>query len=53
MYLVTWALGEDRDVLRWLWVGALSALGYACGRRCFGWWAHRKLARQLNRTVES
>ncbi len=53
LYVAALVFGGERDVLRWLAVGALTALSYACGRRFLGWRAHRKRARQPAETAES
>ncbi len=41
LYMLNWALQDERDLLRSMSIGVLAALGHPCGRRFFGWWAHR------------
>jgi hypothetical protein len=46
LYLLDWAFQAERNLLRSFASGALSVVGYQCGRRYFGWLAHRRRARR-------
>jgi hypothetical protein len=53
LYLLDWAFQDERYLLRSFSTGALSVLGYQCGRRYFGWRAHRRRSRQPDHTATS